>query len=71
MKPVLVILHTDNKAEWHDLRCMGCGRKLCNVNRLLKTVYLDNVDNMVEELNQPMVEIKCRGCEAIYSILIQ
>lgn len=71
MKPVLVILNEDNKAEWHDLRCIQCGRKLCNVNRTVKSLYLDNVDNMVEQLDKPLVEIKCRGCECIYSILIQ
>jgi ribosomal protein S27E len=71
VKPVLIVLDKDNKSEWHDLRCIQCGRKLCNVNRLVKYAYLDNVDQMVKELDKPMVEIKCRGCEAIYSVLIQ
>lgn len=73
MNAVTVILSEVNDPEWSDLRCLKCGRKLCNVNALVETVLIDNHDgkDIIKELDKPMIEIKCRGCNSIYNILIQ
>lgn len=73
MKSVTIILDEDNQQEWRDVRCVNCGRKLCNVNRLIASIITDAGvgQHMIENLDKPAVEVKCRGCEGIYTLLIQ
>lgn len=73
MKTITIILSEENKTEWDNLRCIQCGRLLCNVNRAVESVLLDNKagEVLINNLDRPMVEVKCRGCNCMYNILIQ
>lgn len=73
MKAVTILLSKENSQEWHDLRCVQCGRKFCNVNREIGALVMDGQDGhtIIKNVDVPAVEIKCRGCDCIYSLLIQ
>lgn len=73
MKAVTILLDKENTQAWHDLRCVQCGRKCCNVNRAISAILLGAPDGqtIIGNADVAGVEIKCRGCDAIYSLLIQ
>lgn len=73
MKAITILLDKDNTQDWHDLRCVNCGRMFCKVNRELTAIVLQapNGNTIIENTSVGAVEIKCRGCDAIYSLLIQ
>jgi hypothetical protein len=73
MKAIVVLLDKENSQDWHDVRCVQCGRKFCNVNREITAIQLNapTGHEVIVNADIPAVEIKCRGCDAIYSLLIQ
>ena len=73
MKSVTILLDKENTQHWHDVRCVQCGRKFCNVNREIDAIVLDAQDGQttIQNADVPAVEIKCRGCDCVYPLLIQ
>ena len=73
MKAVTILLDKENTQSWHALRCVQCGRMTCKVNRDTVAVVLDAQDGetTINHADVAGIEIKCRGCDCIYSLLIQ
>lgn len=73
MIAIVILLDKENRQDWHDVRCIKCGRKFCNVNREITAIQLDAPagQDVINNADVPAVEIKCRGCECMYSLLIQ
>ena len=73
MKAITILLDQQNKQEWHDLRCVNCGRMFCKVNREISAIVLQapEGDVIIDNASVGAVETKCRGCECVYSLLIQ
>lgn len=73
MKVVTILLDKQNQQDWHALRCVQCGRMFCKVNRDTVAVQLDAQDGetTINHADVAGVEMKCRGCDCIYSLLIQ
>ena len=73
MNVVTIILNKTKSKDFYDLRCIKCGRKMCNVNREAEAVIIDGIDgsDVINAVDNALVEIKCRGCNSIYNILIQ
>lgn len=73
MKPITILLDKHNTEDWHDLRCVKCGRMFCKVNRDVSAVVMQSPDGstIIESTDVAGTQIKCRGCECVYSVLIQ
>lgn len=73
MNVVTIVMDAENKSDWSELRCVKCGKMMCHINRVITEILMGSYTGkvLISELDKPIVEIKCRGCNSMYNVLIQ
>jgi DNA-directed RNA polymerase subunit RPC12/RpoP len=71
---IIIITSQKNEKEYRDIRCLNCGRKMLRLNHKIKTVVVvpeADETEIIEKVNNNLIEHKCRGCDSLYTIIME